>query len=56
MEDDILCGGYGDGHGYDTCLKFVEGSWINLGWNLKQNRSQHLRKELMKRYEFGNNL
>merc|ERR1712142_1460193 len=42
MEDDILCGGYGDGYGYDTCLKFVEGSWINLGWNLKQKRSQHV--------------
>ena len=42
MSGKLLCGGVDSNEIPKSCLKFENGLWVELPWNLQENRSQHV--------------
>ena len=42
MSGKLLCGGVDSNEISKSCLKFENGLWVELPWNLQENRSQHV--------------
>ena len=42
MSGRLLCGGRDSNGIPKSCIKFENGLWVELPWNLQENRSQHV--------------